>query len=253
MNIDYEKCKIVINSLYDYFSNDGKLTNIEYPKEIKYASNNYYLYMFYSCLLDYGMKSKLYHNNLSNTYGKYPEIFIPSRAKNMSGEKLKKIIVNNIHPRYPNVALKKWLALSNELCKYDNLLEVLSKITCFQDLINFINSLKSYGQKTGGLLARIITDSKICNFDEMVESIPIDRHDIEISYLTGIINSKNINNKEINELSNCYVKICNELKINPSEIDKYLWEVGNTFCNKKNCSSCPINIYCKEFEYDERK
>lgn len=253
MNIDYEKCRRVINSLYDYYSNDGKLTNIEYPNEIIYASNNYFIYMFYSCLLDYGMKSKLYHNNLSNTYSKYPDIFVPSKVINMSEEKLKEIIVNNIHPRYPNVALKKWLVLSNELYKYNNLVEELSKKTCFQDLINFINSLNSYGQKTGGLLARIITDSKMCNFDEMIKSIPIDRHDIEISYLTGIINLKNINGKEIKELSNCYVKIGNDLDINPSEIDKYLWEVGNTFCNRKNCSDCPINIYCTVVDPNERK
>ncbi len=246
MNIDYERCSIVINSLHDYFTSVGKLSNIEYPKEIKYASNNYFLYMFYSCLLDYGMKSKLYHSNLSNAYSKYPDIFIPGIIIKMPQEKLKEIIVNNIHPRYPNIALKKWVNLSNELCKYNNLVEVLSKITSFKDLICFISSLNSYGQKTGSLLARIITDSKICNFNEMVESIPIDRHDIEISYLTGIISVKSITSKEIKDLSNFYVKIGNDLNISPSEIDKYLWEVGNTFCNRKKCSDCPLNIYCKE-------
>ena len=94
MNIDYEKCSNVINSLYDYFTSVGKLTNIEYPKEIEYASNNYFLYMFYSCLLDYGMKSKLYHNNLSNTYSKYPDIFIPSRVIKMLEKHFKKTIVS---------------------------------------------------------------------------------------------------------------------------------------------------------------
>lgn len=239
--------------LDDYFTNIGQLSTIEYPTKVKYASNIYFLYMFYSCLLDYGMKSKLYHNNLSNTYDKYPDIFIPNKVVQMSEEELRKIIVNNIHPRYPNVALKKWITLSNELCKYNDLVEILSKISSFEELICFINGLNSYGQKTGGLLARIITDSKICNFDEMVGSIPIDRHDIEISYLTGIINSKNISSKEINDLSNSYVKIGNELDINPSEIDKYLWEVGNTFCNKKKCSECPLTIYCKESDLCKQK
>lgn len=147
MNLDYEKCRLVINRLYEYYSNDEKIANIEYLKEIVYASNNFFIYMFYSCLLDYGMKSKLYHNNLSNTYSKYPEIFIPSKVTNMSEERLKEIIVNNIHPRYPNVALKKWLVLSTELCNYNNLVEVLSKITCFQDLIQFINILNHMGKK----------------------------------------------------------------------------------------------------------
>lgn len=252
MHIDYEKCNVVINVLHKYFTSVGELSNIEYPNGVEYASNEYFIYMFYSCLLDYGMKSKLLHNNLSNTYSKYPNIFMPKNVINMPEEELKEIIVNNIHPRYPNVALKKWITLSKELSKYNNLVEVLKTFTSFQELVCFIKGLNSYGQKTGGLLARIITDSKICNFNENVESIPIDRHDIEISYLTGIINLKNITNKDINELSNCYVKIGNELNINPGEIDKYLWEVGNSFCNKKNCIECPLNIYCKGSGSNER-
>lgn len=35
-----------------------------------------------------------------------------------------------------------------------------------------------------------------------------------------------------------------ELNINPSDIDKYLWKVGNSFCNKKNCEECPLNQMC---------
>ncbi len=36
--------------------------------------------MFYSCLLDYGMRSKIYHKNLVDTYEKYPNIFDPNYA-----------------------------------------------------------------------------------------------------------------------------------------------------------------------------
>lgn len=251
MKIDYKKCSTIVETLSNYFTTSKNLSIVEYPSEIKFLSNNYFIYMFYSCLLDYGMKSKLYHKNLSNTYSKYPDIFIPNNVIHMDKTKLKDIIVNNIHPRYPNIALKKWITLSEKLQQYNDLVEVLSNIASFKDLTNFISNLNSYGQKTGGLLARIITDSNICNFDEMVESIPIDRHDIEISYLTGIINSKNISENEIKDLSNSYVKIGNKLNINPSDIDKYLWEIGNTFCNKKKCSGCPLSIHCKRGEFYE--
>lgn len=246
MKIDYDKCKIVIENLHCYFSTNMNLSTIEYPSDIKYGTNKYFIYMFYSCLLDYGMKSKLYHTNLSNTYNNHPEIFIPESVINIDEKVLKEIIINNIHSRYPNIALKKWLILSNELSKYPNIIKILRDLKSFNELIKFIVSLKSYGQKTGGLLARIIVDSKVCNFEEKMQSIPIDRHDIEISYLTDIINSKTLSNKEIKKLSDCYVKVGNELNINPSEIDKYLWEVGNTYCNKKRCIECPLNIYCKK-------
>ena len=243
MIIDKEKCKETIIRLDNYFNN-SKPADIEFPSKIQYKSNEYYLYMFYSCLLDYGMKSKIYHRNLSETYVKYPQIFNPNYVLKIDEEELKWIIVNNIHPRYPNVATKKWLTLSTALEKYANISDYLKGFKSFDELSHFIRSINGFGQKTGGLLIRIICDSKICNFEE-VKAIPIDRHDIEISYLAGIIDSKNISSSQIDNLSDVYTAIGNELNINPSDIDKYLWETGNTFCNKKNCDGCPLNAICK--------
>ena len=200
--------------------------------------------MFYSCLLDYGMRSKLYHKNLSDTYIKYPNIFKPSYVSKMSEEDLKSIIINNIHPRYPNVATKKWIELSKELIKYDSILDYLKTIQSFDELNKFIRNIKGYGQKTGGLLIRIIYDSKIFNFKDRIKTIPIDRHDIEISYLTNIIDSANISNNQITALSDAYVNVGEKLNINPSNIDKYLWEIGNSYCNKKNCADCPLKEMC---------
>lgn len=188
--IDYNQCSKVIITLNQYYKNKLKIANIEYPKNLEYKSDKYLLYMFYSCLLDYGMRSKIYHKNLIETYKKYPNIFDPNYVVKMNEESLKGIIVNYIHPRYPNVALKKWIELSKELEQYDDILDYLKNINSFEKLEYFIKHIKGYGQKTGGLLIRIICDANVCNFKDSIESIPIDRHDIEISYLTGIISDK---------------------------------------------------------------
>lgn len=246
LNIDSNKCKELVEKLHNYFEDTENLANVEFPKKINYCTNEYYLYMFYSCLLDYGMHSKVYHKNLIDTYEKYSDIFCPSYVIKLPEEELHNIIVNNIHPRYPNIATKKWINLSKELIKYDSLLVRLKSLSNFEELNKFIKSIKGYGQKTGGLLIRIICDSKICSFQENIKSIPIDRHDIEISYLTGIINTTNISNNEIIELSNTYVDVGKELDINPSSIDKYLWEIGNSYCNKKICEGCPLNNMCSK-------
>lgn len=243
-NINYNRCRDVVKVLDNYYINKKDLADVFYPSNILYKSKEYYLYMFYSCLLDYGMKSKIYHNNLANTYKLYPNIFEPIYVISMNKDELMEIIVSNIHPRYPNVAVKKWIRLSLELVKYENILSYLKRIDSILELNRFIKGLNSYGQKTGGLLSRIIIDSSICNFNENIDSIPIDRHDIEISYLVGIINKNKITNNEIKLLSDTYVKIGMELGINPSNIDKYLWEIGNSFCNKKNCLECPLGKFC---------
>ena len=246
MNIDYNKCKEVVEIISIYFQNKAGVANIDYSSNINYKTNEYYLYMFYSCLLDYGMQSKIYHKNLVDTYIKHPKIFQPNYIIRISEERLKDIMINNIHPRYPNIAIKKWLTLSNELIKYNNISDYLKNIKSFEELSRFIKNTKSYGQKTDGLLMRVICDIEICNFKENIKSIPIDRHDIEISYLTGIINTINVSNKEIIELSDTYVKVGKALNINPSNIDKYLCEIGNLYCNKKNCEECPLNNICSK-------
>lgn len=64
LNIDYNRCKEVVAKLNNHFADKVGLANVEFPKKINYRTNEYYLYMFYSCLLDYGMRSKVYHKNI---------------------------------------------------------------------------------------------------------------------------------------------------------------------------------------------
>lgn len=99
--IDYNQCINVVSSLNNYYKDKSKLANIDYPESIKFGSQEYFIYIFYSCLLDYGMRSKIYHKNLIKTYENFKEIFNPRFVLEMETTKLSSIIVNNIHPRYP--------------------------------------------------------------------------------------------------------------------------------------------------------
>lgn len=244
MNISYSRCRDVLLLLNNYYQNQDSLAFVEYPVNIIYKSNEYYLYMFYSCLLDYGMRSKIYHHNLIETYMKYPCIFNPNNVSRMKEDELKNILVSYIYPRYPNVVVKKWRVLSQILIDYPNLSQYLKSIDSFHDLDGFIKSISGYGQKTGGLLIRIIYDFGICNFKDDLDVISIDRHDIEISYFNGVIDSKKVEEKAIKLLSDTYIRIGGELNISASDIDKYLWEIGNSFCNKRRCSECPLKEIC---------
>ncbi len=57
LNIDYQRCREIVLLLKEYFQNQNNLAAIEYPVNITYGTNEYFIYMFYSCLLDYGMRS----------------------------------------------------------------------------------------------------------------------------------------------------------------------------------------------------
>lgn len=231
--------------------NEEELANVEIPSTLEIGSEAWLYYIFYSCLLDYGMKSKIYHKNLIATFYKFPDLFYPAYVVNAfqnSKDELFHMIKNNIHPRYPNIALKKWFHLSIELAKYPNLLEKFQSFNSYEEVEKFIKSTKSYGQKTGGLLLRLIFESNICKFKDTISFIPLDRHDIEISYLNGVISSTKLTNKELDMLSSLWIESGKELGIKPNVVDKYLWQIGNSFCSKKDCLKCPLGEICQKKE-----
>ncbi len=248
---DLEKAKVCASKMKDYFNSTEEISNVGIPNDIKIGSNEYIHYIFYSCLLDYGMRSKLYHFNLINTYKKYKEIFNPSyvvKTFKYNKENLLNIIKEYIHPRYPNIALKKWLELSEFLdTNYpnDKLIQKIISLESYKELYNFITSIKGFGQKTGGLLLRLIFESGICHFNDELQDIPIDRHDVEISYLNEVIDKQNLNNEDLKELGTIWIKAAKENNISACDIDKYLWTIGNNLCSKKKCIECPIKKECK--------
>ncbi|MCI8467114.1 MAG: hypothetical protein HFI08_02835 [Bacilli bacterium] len=253
MTTSEKKIDRLVQKIHEYYSNkdSNTLATVDFPKYLEYKSNEWLIYIFYSCLLDYGMRSQNYHNNLISTYHIYPQIFNPKyviASFTTKKEELLRIMKNNIHPRYPNVAVDKWLNLSKELSKYDNLLDKIKEFNNFNELNLFIRNIQGFGQKTGGLLLRLIYESGVCNFNDKLGYIPLDRHDIEISYLNNIIDNRKLNNKQIEELSSLYIKSGEKLGIDANLIDKYLWNIGNDFCNRKKCIKCPLYDDCKTKE-----
>ena len=94
----------------------------------------------------------------------------------------------------------------------------------------------------------MIYEANVCKFNDKLGYIPLDRHDIEISYLNNIIDDRKLNNNQIEELSRLYIKNGEKLGIDANLIDKYLWNIGNDFCNKKKCTKRPLYDDCKTKE-----
>lgn len=247
-----DKATLCSHEMKKYFDKNKIDANVEIPDDIVLGSNNHILYLFYSCLLDYGMRSKVYHNNLINTYKTNKQIFDPHYVifhYLNNEEELFNIIKENIHPRYPKVALNKWITLSkfiNNNYQGNGLLEHIKKITSYKELYNFITAINGYGQKTGGLLLRLIYEMDILQLDSEIDDIPIDRHDVEISYLNSVVKSNNLNNNELKELGNIWIKAASKEGISPVDIDKYLWTIGANLCAKKKCLECPLKSNCQK-------
>lgn len=241
-----KKIDVCVLKLKDYFKGmDSTSSVIPIPIKINGYCKEWLEFIMYSCLLNYGVNSKRYNVNILNTYRDYEWMFNPSEVINKSEEEVLKVVRESIHHRYPNVATKKWINLSNELTKIDNVLDKIKNFNSYIELYEFIISIGGYGQKTGGLLLRLIYESGICEYEDSLPIIPLDRHDIEISYLCGIVDKKSLSNKEIYELSRLWIESALKYDVDASMIDQYLWHVGAELCNKKRCVECPLYSECK--------
>ena len=109
--------------------------------------------------------------------------------------------------------------------------------------------LNGFGQKTGGLLLRILIDEGLINPIDGIAEIPIDRHDIDLCVWLEVISnitSDEIkkNKKVIKLLSDTWVTAAKQLSISPSLADQYLWIIGSQFCSKSQCEVCPLSNDC---------
>lgn len=258
--INMNKAIISLQQMDIYFSKQGFLgqAEITVPKSIKHGSINHYLYLFFGCLVNYGVKSSKLHQNLVNLYEYNPLVFNPSYIiSNYEGNhiELSKLLRSTLHIRYPNESAKRWIALSKTLQdNYNNDPRLIFKENqTYCEYKNSVEKLKGFGQKTGGFLLRILIDNGMISPIDGITEIPIDTHDIDISIWTGVITgltSEKIkqNRKFISQISNTWVKAANELSISPSYADQYLWLIGSELCSKKKCNECPISKLCARQE-----
>lgn len=248
--------------LQQFFSKTSMTSKAEVllPENIEHGSIEHYRYLFYSCMLNYGMKSSILHENLMKLYEQKPLIFSPKyicKTYENNFDALADILRSYVHVRYPNQCAKNWFFLSQILHEHynDNPKELFVGKNTYHDFQSTILKLKGYGQKTGGLLLRMLIDNGLLSPIDGIADIPIDRHDIDLSIWLGVITGLTAedikkNKKVIELLSVTWVKVSNELHISPSVTDQYLWLIGSQFCTKDKCSSCPLNNDCSKKRED---
>ncbi len=258
-----ERPRIVVKRLHKFFSTTDSLkATISPPEIIEKGSRAHFLYLFYGCLLDYGMKSSAYHKNLKNAYQNDPNLFDPFHVAREYEENVQNLAValkEFLKVRFPNEGAKKWLLLSQILLKEykGDPRNIFKPFMKFDEIEETIFSIKGFGQKTGGLLIRILYENGLIKTQDRLTHIPIDRHDMEISKMLGILETKKSEKIEnnrivIEQLSSIWVGASLTEDIDPCETDRNLWLLGSLLCSKKKCFSCPVNDLCVKIKEDSQ-
>lgn len=256
IKINFYNAEIALKTMRFYFASKSihGQAQVIVPGSIASHSAAHYRYLFYSCLLDYGMKSSVLHENLLQLYEHHPEFFLPGyiiEAYSNDHVGLANLLRSYTHVRYPNECAKRWIDLSILLhTKWqDDPHEMFKGKSTYNEFKEAISQVKGLGQKTGGFLLRMLIDNEMLKSSDGIAEIPIDRHDVDLSIWLGVISgftSDEIkkSKKMIKLLSDTWVKAANNLSISPSLADRYLWIIGSEFCASRNCVHCPINQLC---------
>ncbi|MGD2249404.1 MAG: hypothetical protein PVF58_13430 [Candidatus Methanofastidiosia archaeon] len=251
---DILKPRIVIRRLHEFFSTTDSLTaTITPPEELEWKSKEHFLYLFYGCLLDYGMRSSIYHENLKKAYTQKPDLFdaqhiVETFQENIKG--LAAVLKELVRVRFPNEGARRWLSLSETLLKKysGDPRDMFTPLMSFDDAKNAVLKIKGFGQKTGGLLVRILYENNLITVKDKLNHIPIDRHDIEISIMLGVVSNDDsqTENTMVEQLSSMWIEASRAEGVDPCETDRNLWLLGSRFCSKKKCSFCPLNDMCNQ-------
>lgn len=260
--VNARECLKIMDEYFSKLDISTKAT-VLLPASIVKGSDLHYRYLFYSCLLNYGMKSSVLHENLLHLYESMPLLFSSKYIYENyleSCDELAEILRLFVHVRYPNQCAKNWIFLSTLLHTeyHDNPKELFLGGSTYYDFQSVIFQLKGFGQKTGGLLLRILIDDGLLEPIDGIAEIPIDRHDIDLCIWLGVISGISSdevkkNKKVIELLSATWVKASNELSISPSITDQYLWIIGSQFCTKSQCIVCPLYNQCMRMKKGDFK
>ena len=97
--------------MHNYFSKMGTTSKAEVilPERIERGSIENYKYLFYNCMLNYGMKSSVLYENLMKLYQSNPLLFSPEYICNTYAGNygaLADILRSFVHVRYHNQCAK---------------------------------------------------------------------------------------------------------------------------------------------------
>lgn len=187
-------------------------------------------FIFYITGLDYATKSQPLYERANKLFTKDKKLFDPKHIAKLSDEDIYTYIINFLKPRYPNEAVKRFGINSKLLIdKYkSNPKNIFTSSQTAKEAIEKVRDFRGYGPKIGNFFARTIINYFSITYSDIDDIlIPVDRHDVKISYLMGFIDNPKMSKKNIDKVKNIFNLACKETKTSWLIFDKALWIMGS--------------------------
>ena len=218
------------------------------PKNFEHDLRKASLFIAYTLLCDYFMKSVFLYQKAKRFAEEKPGFFDPIFIKQYlyKEKELAQILKENLSIRFPNEAARRWLDFSQKIVDYynGNPIEIFESERA-SEIVSRLREFRGFGQKIGNLYFRIIADLIDRKFSDVNDVYPpIDVHDVRLTYRWGIISDQD--RDRVKQVREIWLNACIEANVNWFHVDRMMWAIGSKFCFQKACDVCPTAEFCNK-------
>jgi len=186
-------------------------------------------FLFYVIQLDYATKSQRLYENTKNLVQENPEAFKPQYVSSLKDSELKSLL-EELSPRYINEAVTRYKKNTGKLLdEYGgDPREIFRKAGTAKEAVTLTREFRGFGPKIGNFFVRTMVNTFGYDYPD-IENIlpPVDRHDVNIAYLMGYVDSNEMTERNIKRVKRLWSAACLEAGVSWLTFDKALWLLGS--------------------------
>lgn len=188
------------------------------------------LYLFYVIQLDYAVKSQNLYKGATELFQINSLFFTPKYLIKMPRQRLKTYLENYLKPRYINEAIERYKVNSLRLLQeFQGNPQIIFEISeSAAEALKLVKSFRGFGPKIGNFFVRTMINVFEYSYSDIDNILPpVDIHDVNIAYLLGFIESKQVSLKNIKITKTLWNNACKKSGASWLMFDKALWLLGS--------------------------
>lgn len=187
-------------------------------------------FLFWVIQMDYATKSASLYKNANDLWWESPNWIDTKSMLSLSDGVRENLIKSKLKPRYAAEISKRFkvnAALLEQ--EYNGLaMNMVKQSVSANDLLERIKKFRGFGAKLANYLLRTYVDLAELKFADIDEILPpVDVHDVRLSYEWGLLENKEMTDKNISDTKQIWSSACKKAGVSWVKFDKALWLIGS--------------------------
>ncbi len=187
-------------------------------------------FLFYVIQLDYATKSQRLYRGATELWQRDKSFFEPTSILTLEEDLLRRVLQENLKPRYVNEAVRRWRSNSEQLLRNysGDPRKIFSNAITAQEALKRVRNFRGFGPKIGNFFVRVMINVFGYDYPD-VETLlpPVDVWDVRIAFLMGYTDSDKMSRSNIYSVKRLWSQACADANLSWLIFDKALWLLGS--------------------------